>query len=65
MVKLGLAAMLMRYRIALPPGTRVDYKIAVTMMPKAGLRAEVHRQDGNFSANRITGKIRNLVTLPQ
>jgi cytochrome P450 len=65
MVKLGLAAMLMRYRIALPPGTRIDYKIAVTMMPKAGLRAEIHRQDGNFSANRITGKIRNLVTLPQ
>jgi cytochrome P450 len=64
MVKLGLAAILMRYRIALPPGTRIDYKIAVTMMPKAGLRAEIHRQDGKFSANPITGKIRNLVTLP-
>jgi cytochrome P450 len=64
MVKLGLAAIMLRYRIALPPDTRIDYKIAVTMMPKAGLRAEIHRQDGNFSANRVTGRIRNLVALP-
>ena len=43
---------------------RIDYKIAVSMIPKACLLAEIHRHDGNFSACRITGRIRNLVDLP-
>jgi cytochrome P450 len=64
MVKVGLAAILKRYRVALPPDTRIDYQIGVTLMPRSGLQAQIVRQDGNFSANRLTGTIRNLVSLP-
>jgi len=64
-VKVALAAILMRYRIALPPGARIDYRVQPTMRPLQNVPALLHRQDGAFAATPISGKIQNLVKFPQ
>src|SRR5262249_41812741 len=62
-VKIALAAILTRYRMTLTRA-RVDYRVQPTMRPLQSLRVLLHRQDGAFAATPVTGKIRNLISLP-
>jgi cytochrome P450 len=64
-VKVALAALLTRYRMVLPGGARIDYRVQPTMRPLQSLRVRIHRQDGAFAATPVTGRIRNLVRFPQ
>ena len=63
-IKVAIAAIFSRYRVALVPGARVDYKVRVALSPRRRVDAILHRQDGAFSAAPIGGGIRNLVQLP-
>ena len=63
-VKIALAAILTRYRLALAPDTRIDYRVQPTMRPLRSARALLHAQDGAFTATPISGSIRDLVKLP-
>ncbi len=59
--KVILAAILVRYRIALRPGTRIDYRVQVTMAPRAPVPAQLHPQDNGFARVPLSGKICSLV----
>src|SRR5258707_2603175 len=63
-VKIALAAILTRYRLALAPNPRIDYRVQPTMRPLQRVHALLHPQDGAFTATPISGRIRDLVTLP-
>lgn len=65
-VKLVLAVILQRFRLALPPRQRVDRDITITMRPKRGLPMRVWRQDRAFraSAGGITGDLQRMVDMP-
>jgi cytochrome P450 len=63
-VKIAVAAILTRYRIELPPGSRIDYQVQPTMRPLQRVPIVLHRQDGAFAATPISGKIRDLVKFP-
>jgi hypothetical protein len=54
----------MRYRLVLAPNTRIDYRVQPTMRPLQRVHALLHPQDGAFTATPISGRIRDLVTLP-
>ncbi len=60
-IKVTLAAILTRYRIAIAPDSRIDYRVQPTMRPTGPLHATLHRQDGAFTATPIHGAIRNIV----
>jgi len=62
-VKIALAAILLRYRISLPSGTRIDYRIQPTMRPAGPMPVTLHRQDGIFAAAPVSGSINELVHL--
>jgi cytochrome P450 len=62
-IKVTLATMLTRYRIAIEPGTRIDYRIQPTIRPTGPVRATLHRQDGAFAATPIRGAIQKIVRL--
>jgi cytochrome P450 len=64
-VKVALAAILTRYRMALPAGVRIDYMVQPTLRPLRSIPVLLHRQDGAFASMPISGKIRNLVRFPQ
>lgn len=63
-VKVALAAIIARYRLVLPPGTRIDYRVQPTMRPLHRISALLCPQDGAFAATQIRGRIRELVKLP-
>jgi cytochrome P450 len=65
-VKLVLAVILQRFRLALPPRQRVDRDITITMRPRRGLPMQVWRQDRAFhtSARGVTGDLARMVDLP-
>jgi cytochrome P450 len=62
-VKIALAAILMRYRMNLPPGAHVDYRIQPTMRPAGPMSVTLQRQDGAFTAAPVSGSINELVRL--
>jgi cytochrome P450 len=62
-IKVTLATILTRYRIAVEPGTRIDYRIQPTIRPTGPVRATLHRQDGAFAATPIRGAIQDIVRL--
>ena len=64
-VKVALAAILTRYRMALPAGVRIDYMVQPTLRPLDSIPVFLHRQDGAFASMPVSGKIRNLVRFPQ
>jgi cytochrome P450 len=64
MLKTAIASIVTRRRVALAPGTRIDYKLRVVFSPRRPVQAMFHRQDGAFTAAPIKGTIRNLVQLP-
>jgi len=63
-VKACLVAIMKRWRIMLPAGSRIDYKLYITLSPKRGVSAKILPQDGNFSANPIKGNINAIVAMP-
>ena len=63
-VKVALAAILTRYRLALAPNARVDYRVQPTMRPLQSVPVVLHPQDGAFTATPISGRIRSLVKFP-
>jgi len=62
-IKVTLAAILTRYRIALEPNARVDYTIQPTVRPTGPVPVTLHPQDGAFTALPICGNISDLVQL--
>ncbi len=63
-VKVAVAAVLTRFRIAIAPGTRIDFRVGIAMGPRRPIPAQLYRQDGAFAAAPLRGAIRNLVRLP-
>jgi cytochrome P450 len=64
-IKLVLAILLQRYRLALPPNTRVDRSVTITMRPYPSLPMVVHAQDRDFaaSARGVRGDLARMVDL--
>lgn len=60
-IKVTLAAILTRHRIALEPSARVDYMIQPTVRPTGPVLVTLHPQDGTFTASSISGNISDLV----
>ncbi|MGA8616165.1 MAG: cytochrome P450 [Xanthobacteraceae bacterium] len=64
-VKIGLAAILTRHGLDLPPGTRVDYRAQPTLRPRRRVEVRLRRVEDNTGAvTALAGTIRNLVSLP-
>ncbi|MDQ6911407.1 MAG: cytochrome P450 [Verrucomicrobiota bacterium] len=63
-LKVAIATIVTRYRIALQPHTRVDYKVGVALTQRQAIPVILHRQNGAFEASSIRGKIRDLVRFP-
>jgi cytochrome P450 len=61
MVKVAVAAILRRYRIELPPASRVDYIARPGLRPRGRVQAVLRPQDGAFSRSKIAGNIFDLV----
>ncbi len=66
-IKLVLAMLLQSFRLELPPGTKVDRRVAITMAPKDGLTMRIRRADGDWRRGRATvrGDIHEIVQLPR
>jgi cytochrome P450 len=64
MLKVAVATIMTRYRIALQPDTRIDYRVRIAMTPRRPVPAILHRHDGAFAASSIRGSIRSLVRFP-
>lgn len=62
-LKLVLALLLQRYRLALAPGTSIDYQVHVTLSPRHGLPMVVAAQDRRFARTEVRGTIHKLVDL--
>jgi cytochrome P450 len=62
-LKLIVPMILQRYRLALPPGTRVDRGGTVLSFPKHPLMVELHPQDGHFTRTLVRGNIHDWVCL--
>jgi cytochrome P450 len=60
-VKVLVATILTKFRVALAPNASIDYKVTLTLTPKGKIPATLHRQDGHFSSSPIRGTLRNLV----
>ena len=63
-IKMAVASILTRFRIALAPGARINYKITLTLTPEGEIPAMLHPQDGAFAASPIHGSICDLVRFP-
>ena len=62
-VKVALAAILSRFRIAVVPNARIDYRMSITMRPRNGMPVVLHAPDNEWVASPVTGQIRKLVEL--
>lgn len=65
-IKIVLAMLLQRFRIAPLPKQEIDFRVAITMAPKPGIQVALHPADGQWdkSAGGIRGSVRELVYLP-
>jgi cytochrome P450 len=64
MVKIGLAAILSRYRIELAAGTRIDHYTAITLSPYPALRIIFRDKTNVPAAIPFAGRVHELVDLP-
>lgn len=62
-IKIVLAMLLQRYRLALAPGARIDRQVSITVAPKYGMPMLVARQDRQFSRGTVRGNIHEMVDL--
>ena len=63
-LKVAVATIMTRYRIALQPDARIDYRVGVALTPRGAIPAVLHRQNGAFAATSIRGTLRDLVSFP-
>jgi cytochrome P450 len=65
-IKIVLAILLQRFRLSLPPGTRVGRTVSITMRPDPGLPMRVHRKDREFAAGArgVRGALARMVDFP-
>jgi cytochrome P450 len=64
-IKIILAMLLSRHRLELPPGSRVDPRVAITMAPHGGLRMTVRSVEGAPRRSApVEGKVRRLARWP-
>ncbi len=64
-VKIAVAAIVMRYRMDLPPNTRIDFRTQPTLRPRARLGVALRPANGaEVAPTPVGGNIRRLVTLP-
>ena len=63
-LKVAIATIMTRYRIALPSRKQIDYRVGVALTPRRAIPAVLHRQNGAFAATSIRGTIRDLVRFP-
>ena len=64
-VKVAIATILLRYRVALAKGLRIDYKVRVAASPRGQVTAFLLRQDGAFAAAPLCGDLCKLISFPQ
>jgi hypothetical protein len=66
-IKVVLAILLQRFRLSLPPGTRVGRAVSITMRPDPGLPMRVHQRDREFraSARGVRGALAAMVDIPE
>ena len=62
-LKVGLASIIPRYRLAIGDGTRIDYVFRGITMPRGNARVALVRQDRTRQTPRISGHLRRLVAL--
>jgi cytochrome P450 len=62
-VKVALAAILSRFCVRLVAGSRIDYRVAITMAPSKGLKAILCKADGAWTRVPVKGRINSLVDL--
>jgi cytochrome P450 len=63
-MKIVLAMLLQRYRIAMAPHSRVDRSVAITMAPRDGMPMRVFAQDRRFGpATPVAGNVCTMVKL--
>jgi hypothetical protein len=63
-LKVAIATITQRYRIALRPGTQIDYKVGIALTVRRPIPAMLHRQNGAFGPSAIRGRMRDLVRFP-
>lgn len=65
-IKIVLAMVVQRYRLAMPAGAVVDYGTTAELIaPKGGLPMLIYPQDRQFTATPVSGSVRDLVQLPE
>jgi cytochrome P450 len=62
-IKLALALIVQRFRLALPAGTRVDPELRLTLRPRGGLPMRIFAQDRQFRRAPIAGSIGQVIDL--
>ncbi len=62
-IKLVLAMLLQRYRLAVMPGTTVDYQVKITLSPKRGMPMVVVPNNRQFAKTEVGGNIHEAVDL--
>ena len=60
-IKAALATILRRYRVALIPPVRIDYKVQPTLRPAGHVLAMLYQHDGTFTAEPISGTVTKIV----
>jgi cytochrome P450 len=62
-MKLVLAMILQKYRLALAPNSRLDRKLTVTLGFKGTLPMKIERQDKRFAASKANfrGSVREML----
>jgi cytochrome P450 len=64
-LKISLALILQKFRLAVVPGTRVDRIVQITMVPRHGMPMMLFENDRQYAAGEVTGQIREMVALPE
>jgi cytochrome P450 len=62
-IKLALALIVQRFRLALPAGARVEPELRLTLRPRNGLPMRIAAQDRAFQRAAVTGGIHAVVEL--
>jgi len=62
-MKLVLAAVLQRFRLSLPHGTKIDLGGLMLSAPKPGMPVRIHLQDRKIEKSQVRGNIRRVVNL--
>ena len=62
-MKIVLAMLVQRFRLSVPPGSRVDRSFELSLRPKNGMRMTIGVQDRGRGSARVTGNITQMVDL--